>query len=413
MKFRFLFPKLGIILFAASAVLSLSAQKSAVRAPKQEKLLNGLKVLMWNDPSADKVTVKIRIHSGSSFDPQGKEGVMKLLAEDIFPTAESREFFKDDLGGDLDVISNYDYIQINASSKPSEFLTMLDTLAAAVTNPTIDRETTEKLKTVLLAKIAEMEKEPSYVADQAAAERLFGTFPYGRPLSGTPDSVKKIDFADLRFAKDRFFGADNATMTISGNFDPDLGVKAVRRYFGSWLKSDNKVPSTFRQPDDPDTKLLIVNSPSAGEPVIRFALRGVSRSDKDYAASAVLGRILRYRLQNVGPTATVSNEARILPGIMLIGFRNASATTLPSGLFTEKVTAPEFSKAQAEIAREMATRPADEFWLDADTYKTSASDDSQAFQNVTITDVQRVADRFSKNPIVSVSVQSATSENVK
>jgi len=413
MKFRFLFPKLGIILFAASAVLSLSAQKSAVRAPKQEKLLNGLKVLMWNDPSADKVTVKIRIHSGSSFDPQGKEGVMKLLAEDIFPTAESREFFKDDLGGDLDVISNYDYIQINASSKPSEFLTMLDTLAAAVTNPTIDRETTEKLKTVLLAKIAEMEKEPSYVADQAAAERLFGTFPYGRPLSGTPDSVKKIDFADLRFAKDRFFGADNATMTISGNFDPDLGVKAVRRYFGSWLKSDNKVPSTFRQPDDPDTKLLVVNSPSAGEPVFRFALRGVSRSDKDYAAAAVFGRILRSRLQNVGPTATVINEARILPGIMLIGFRNASATTLPSGLFTEKVTPAEFSKAQAEIAREMATRPADEFWLDADTYKTSVSDDSQAFQNVTIIDVQRVADRFSKNPIVSVSVQSATSENVK
>ena len=338
---------------------------------------------------------------------------MKLLAEDIFPTAESREFFKDDLGGGLDVISNYDYIQINASSGPAEFLTMLDTLAAAVTNPTIDKETTEKLKTALLNKIGDMEKDPVYTADQAAAKRLFGTFPYGRPQLGTTDSLKRIDFADLRFAKDRFFGADNATMTISGNFDPDLGFKAVRRYFGSWLKSDNKVPSTFRQPDEPDTKLLVVNSPSAGEPVIRFALRGVSRSEKDYAAAAVLGRILRSRLHNIGPTVTVANEARILPGIMLIGFRNASATTLPSSLFTDKVTASEFSEAQAEIAREAAKRSADELWLDADTYKTSVSDDSQAFQNVTLADVQRVADRFAKKPVVSVSVQSATSENVK
>ena len=258
-----------------------------------------------------------------------------------------------------------------------------------------------------------MEKDPVYTADQAAAKRLFGTFPYGRPQLGTTDSLKRIDFADLRFAKDRFFGADNATMTISGNFDPDLGFKAVRRYFGSWLKSDNKVPSTFRQPDEPDTKLLVVNSPSAGEPVIRFALRGVSRSEKDDAAAAVLGRILRSRLHNIGPTVTVANEARILPGIMLIGFRNASATTLPSSLFTDKVTASEFSEAQAEIARETAKRSADELWLDADTYKTSVSDDSQAFQNVTIADVQRVADRFAKKPVVSVSVQSATSENVK
>jgi hypothetical protein len=54
----------------------------------------------------NKVTLKVRIHSGSSFDPQGREGVMKILAENIFPTPESRDFFKDDLGGSLEIVSN-------------------------------------------------------------------------------------------------------------------------------------------------------------------------------------------------------------------------------------------------------------------------------------------------------------------
>src|SRR4051794_41074422 len=60
------------------------------QAPRQEKLLNGLKVLMWNDDKADKVSLTVRVHSGSAFDPQGKEGVMKLLAQHLFPNKEAQ-----------------------------------------------------------------------------------------------------------------------------------------------------------------------------------------------------------------------------------------------------------------------------------------------------------------------------------
>ena len=87
MKLRSLFQKSSLILLVAAAVRRVRAQNTAAHSPKQEKLLNGLKVLMWNDPAADKVSVKIRIHSGSAFDPQGKEGVMSCLAENIFPTS--------------------------------------------------------------------------------------------------------------------------------------------------------------------------------------------------------------------------------------------------------------------------------------------------------------------------------------
>src|SRR5260221_9837605 len=76
-----------------------SIAQQSIPAPRQEKLLNGLKILMWSDAKANNVSVKIRIRAGSAFDPQGREGVMQMLADNIFPTETTREFFKDDLGG--------------------------------------------------------------------------------------------------------------------------------------------------------------------------------------------------------------------------------------------------------------------------------------------------------------------------
>jgi hypothetical protein len=235
--------------------------------------------------------------------------------------------------------------------------------------------------------------------------------------------LKKIDFADLIDAKQRFLTADNATIAISGNFDKALGFRATRRYFGGWLKADKKVPSTFRQPDEPDTKPFGVTIAGTGNSQVRFALRSVSRSDKDYAASE---KILLPRLQNFSPKGLVnnflvSNNAHTLPGILILGYSsgnqpvvampvNTGSTASRPGalpqdmvslLLLQTVTDAEFVKSSAEITAETNHRTS----ADADTYKlVSVTDDTAAFQNLTIADVRRVAGRLSKNPIVMVSV---------
>jgi zinc protease len=204
-----------------------AAAQKPVAAPRQEKLLNGLKVLVWNSPASEKVSLKVRIHAGSAFDPQEKEGVMKLLADSLFPTPEARSFFKEELDGNLEVTANYDYIQVTAESRSDAFLSMLETVAQAITNPDLSKESTATLKTALSAQLQKVERDPAYVADRAVAKRLFGTFPYGRPTLGTPASLQKIDFADLRFAKDRLLTADNATIAIRVNVETGFFYCAV------------------------------------------------------------------------------------------------------------------------------------------------------------------------------------------
>lgn len=410
-----------LILFLFQFASICSAQTTKFSDPRQEKLLNGMKLLVWSEPNAEKITVKLRIHSGSAFDPLGKEGVMALLADALFPNESQKEFFAEDLGGSLEVTSNFDYIQINATGNADQFLTIIETLATAVTNPQINKEITAKVVSARLEKVKELEKNPTYVADQAVAKRLFGDFPYGRAQAGTTASLAKIDFADLLFAKQRLLTADNATLAIRGNVKHDLAFRAVRRYFGAWEKADKKIPATFRQPDAPQAGLPVFDSPLAKTSEFRFALRGLARNDKDFYASRILENILQNRLQTrEGKKAFARQEAHFLPSYFIFGVsewnlqgikKEGDKIALPATddyqnyFLKAAVKQDEFDKAKNEFISKMNGTDVVDFWLDADTYKlVSAKTEWQAAQNVTLSDVQRVLEKLQKEAVAFVLV---------
>lgn len=415
MKNKNLFKKIIFAVILLLIVFSLVAPAIFSQTPKQEKLLNGLKVLMWSDAKADKVSIRLRIHSGAAFDPQGKEGVMQLLSDSIFPNAASREFFVEDLGGDLEIVTNYDFIEINASSRPEGLVTMLETLSTAVSNPTIDKETTTRQRTALAAKVAALETDPIYVVNQAVSHRLFGTFPYGRPVNGTKASLEKIGFADLIDAKQRFLTADNATIAISGNFDRSLGFRAIRRLFGSWLRSDKQVPLTFRQPDPPVAEVLSVPSPKMDTTIVRIAMRGVARNDKDLPASMVYSEILKQRLRSRlsadrTEDAFVLNEAHALPGVITVGYTLIPANEKPditrqtiSKALSDPVTEAEYNVAKAAFAGTWSKRDRVTFWLDADTYKIASPEaDARIAEGVSMANVKAYAEKVRRMPVATV-----------
>jgi hypothetical protein len=422
MKFNKYFKNFSFFLlisFGAAVFSAVPAQNFP--APRESKLLNGMKLLVWNDSKSDKAVVKIRIHSGSAFDPLGKEGVMQLLADTLFPVETTKEFFSEDLNGNFEIITNYDYIQINASGSADKFLTILETLAPAVTNPQINKESTEKVRAALLARVRELEKNPSYLADQAVAKRLLGNFPYGRPRLGSSESLARIDFADLLLAEQRFFTADNATMVVSGNVNPDFALRASKRLFGGWLKSDKKVPSTFAQPEAPQKNIQILDSPVDGTSEFRFAVRSVARSDKDFYASQILEKILNNRLQTRdGENTFVRQETHNLPGLVVFGISGwnkdsikkvGDAIMLPevndyqNNYLKSAVIQAEFEKAKNEYLAEFNKIRTDDLWLDADTFKLSpVKIEWQNAQNVTLADVQRVLERLQKEPVATILV---------
>lgn len=394
------------VVFVFFAAAFAFAQTTQFPAPRQQNLLNGLKLLVWNDPTAQKLTVKLRIHNGAAFDPQNKMGTMALLGDIFFPTDEAKRFFTEDLEGSIDVSSNYDYIQITATGKPDEALSMLEAIAAAVSKPQITTENFKIIQAARLKKIQELEKNPSYIADRAVARRLFGEYPYGRSAEGTSESLAKVDSADLLFAQEKFLTADNATLVLIGNIKPDYAYKAARQLFGAWEKADRKVPATFRQPETPDTAVQTINSEFSNSTEMRRAWRGIARNDKSYPATKVLARIWQNRL---GSNSKIDFNPYFLPGYFNVKVSaDAGNSGLPLTIETLINKAPEqaeIDRAKSEILSEIGKNHISDLWLDVDTYKlSSVQKEIENIQNVNAADVKSVAEKFKKETAVTVVV---------
>lgn len=409
-----------ILILFTSAEFSYT-QTSKSPAPRVETLLNDMKLLVWKAPNEEKITYKIRIHTGAAFDREDKEGTIALLAKILFPYSAAKDSFEEDYGGSLDVEVNYDYIQINATSDKESFLTVLELLGNTVINPQIDKETTAIVKTAQIEELKELEANPQYVADQAVAKRLFGDFPYGRPVLGTAESLSKIDFADLIFAKQRFLTSDNATLSVSGDVKPDYVYKAVRRYFGNWIKADDENKAYFRVPDKPVKFMAVQDSPTANTSEFRFAFRGLARNDKDYFASIILTKILQNRLNASEPNKMqVKQMAHLLPGYVLVSSgkwnlgiiqKRDNAISLPMGLdsmisnaLKEPISQAEFDK-EKNIKLPSSLGDYTEWWLDVDTFKLdSVKEQIKLVKSVTLEDVKRVAENWKKEPVAGVLV---------
>jgi predicted Zn-dependent peptidase len=388
--------------------------------PYQEKLLNGLKVLVWNDPAADKVTLKLRIHSGAAFDPKDKMGVMALLADILFPDPQTFNYFEEDLDGKLEVTSNYDYIQITATGKADEFVNMLDTVRAGIITTPITQENFVKVRDARLERIKADVANSGLQADRAAAKRLLGEFPYGRPDQGTPESLVKIDRFDLVGAKDKFLDADNATLVIVGKIDPRFAVKAAKQMLGSWGKSEGLVPATFAQPGEPDTKTQLIDQPGAATAEVRFAVRGLASNDNDNAAlviwaSAFEKKINAALLPECGSTVKVVQRSHVLPGLLLIsgtfpidaaGKCTAAVKNILAKADTDKIKPEDFTAAQNGILQAIGGANPDrasDLWLGADTFKWGKPGSQLALiKAATPADGDKVAARvFWKAPVVS------------
>ena len=412
----------GGLVVSALLILPLvqPALSQTPREPEREQLLNGLRLLVWSQPGSPQLLVKLRINSGAAFDLAGKSGEMALLGDLLFPDRATVDFFTDELGGKLDVSVNYDSLTITMVGKADEFEQIISVLRNALLSTQFAPEVVTRMRDARIKSLRDATISPALVADRAIAARLFGDFPYGRLAGGTPEDVTRVDRADLMLAHERFLNSNNATLAIAGGVTRARALKALRQLLGPWRKSEDIVPTTFTQPKAADPRTLIIGLSGPGTE-IRLAVRGLARSDKDFAASTVLARLAQQRWQATAVELAnkplfVHSDAYVLPGAFVMGAAVntektadalASARKVIESLTTTPPTAAELERARTEVVNEavaMASKleALPDPWLDADTYRTNAvQDQATLLRSVSAADVQRVANRLFKDTTVA------------
>jgi zinc protease len=396
--------------------------------PRGEQLLNGLRVQMWYRPADPNVMLKLRVHSGAIFDLAGKAGTMALLSDALFSDPATREYFTEELGGRVEVTTDYDALNITLTGRVAQFERIVELLRTALVSTSLAPEIVNNLRDARIKLTREMGISPAMIADRAIATRLFGDYPHGRASSGTPETLARIERADLMLARERFLNPNNATLIVVGGVDEKRALRTARQLLGAWRRSDTLVPATFRQPEAPDARTLIIDMPGTPTAEIRLATRGLARSNSDAAAAELIALLVRDRWQAALPELArspffVRHEAHLLPGAFMLGAavnpsQAANALTAARNVLKSlAATAPaatELEKARNEALAVFSKQLDDpsalaNLWLDIETFKLPSIDEQlRSLNRLTPADIQRVAAKlFRDAPVAAIAVGSA------
>ncbi len=402
---------LGLCLLAFSSSFAF-AQLAA--EPEQTQLLNGLRLILLPRRGDPDVLIKLRIHSGAAFDLGGKAGSMALLGDILFPDPTTREYFTDEMQGRLNVTTDHDAITVTMQGRASEFERIIEILRTGIVTTQLTPENVAKIREGRVKVIRDSSISPANVADRAIAARLFGDFPYGRPYTGSVESLERVERSDLMLARERFLNPNNATLVVIGGVQQARALRALRQLMGIWRKSERLVPSTFTQPPPPDTRTLIINAPAEQGVEVRVALRGFARKNPDAAAGDVLAVVARQRWEKLIPEFSrspmfVRHDAFALPGMfvmgatvdpLLAGKALSSAQEVIRSLTTSPLTEAELAFAKNEVltatnAKLAKTDGLADSLLDKDTYGLSApSEQLRYLTALSIADLQKTATRL-------------------
>src|SRR5919112_2356378 len=134
--------------------------------PKRESLLNGLRVLLLSRPADPNVLIRLRVNDGSAFDLAGKEGLMATLADAMFDQ-QTRDYVTEELGGRLEVKTDYDAIDVTLAGRASDFGRLLELARAAAMNVQLTPESVERVRAARVKALRDAPPTAAEAADRA------------------------------------------------------------------------------------------------------------------------------------------------------------------------------------------------------------------------------------------------------
>lgn len=268
---------------AVSFLIAASASSPAAAAElnippiqyQQQTLANGLQVLSAEDHSSPNVAVQMWFHVGSKDDPKGRSGFAHLFEHLMFKStkhmhAEQMDRLTEDVGGANNASTGDDvtnYFEI----VPSNYLqTLLWAEAERLSNLNVDEKNFKSERAVV-----EEEYRQSVLANpygklyNAIDPKSYAVYPYKRPTIGSIKDLQAASLQDVIAFHRTFYRPDNATLIVTGDFDPKQLDAWVNRYFGWIPRPATPVPQvTVQEPRRKKNRRYTITSETAPLPAV-------------------------------------------------------------------------------------------------------------------------------------------------
>ena len=264
-------------------------------------LPNGLTLIVHEDHSDPVVHVDVTYHVGSAREEIGKSGFAHFFEHMMFQGSDNvgdEQHFKivTEAGGTLNGSTNRDRTNYY-ETVPSNQLEKMIWLEADRMGFLLDAVTQRKFEiqreTVKNERGQNYDNRPYGLAGETTAKTLY---PYGHPYSwltiGYIEDLNRVDVNDLKNFFLRWYGPNNATLTIGGDVNPAEVVKLAEKYFGSIPRGPEVKNMKLPAPVLESNRFVTLVDNYARVPQLSITYPTVPNYDADEPALACLAQVL-------------------------------------------------------------------------------------------------------------------------
>jgi zinc protease len=283
--------------FAVSWAAEPPKKIASVEGITEYQLDNGLRVLLFPDPSQSKVTVNMTVLVGSRQEGYGETGMAHLLEHMVFkgtprhpkvPKALQEHGAQFNGSTSSDRVNYYE--TLTATDENLEFA--LDLEADRLVNSLIKREDLDSEMTVVRNEFERSENSPTGVLGKRMAATAYHWHNYGKPTIGNRSDIERVPVENLRAFYKKYYQPDNIVLVVAGRFEEAKALALVQKYFGSITKPDRKLEQTYTEEPAQDGERQVILRRVGDVSAVGVAYHVPAGPHEDTAALQVLANIL-------------------------------------------------------------------------------------------------------------------------
>ncbi|MDF2437490.1 MAG: peptidase [Bacteroidota bacterium] len=397
------------------------------------QLPNGLTVIIHEDHSDPVVYTDVTYHVGSAREQEGRSGFAHFFEHMMFQGSEhvgDEQHFKivTEAGGTLNGTTNTDrtnYFEVMPSNQLETALWLESDRMGFLLDSVTQRKFEVQRETVKNERGQNYDNRPYGIAGERINAALYPpSHPYSWLTIGYIEDLNRVDVNDLKKFFLRWYGPNNATLTVAGDVKVADVLKYAEKYFGSIPKGAEVKAQTVK-PVILDKDRYISYEDNIRLPQLSIVFPTVPSYHKDEAALDVLADILggskssvfykNFVKSQMAQSAGIYHGTQELAGTFNIQIRTTQDKTLAQMDSLANVSFKDFEKngvteddikkfkasVEAQLINSLASVQGKGATLAS--YQTFTGNPNyivkevERYQNVTKEDVLRVYNTYIKN----------------
>jgi zinc protease len=259
---------------------------------------NGLRVLVHEDHALPRVSVALTLRRGAAVEAPKEAGVASYTFELLERGAGKRDALAfaeavDALGANFGAGADWDSASVSISGLSRDFDALLGFLADAVRKPRFDPREAQRARAERISAYERAKDDPATLARWHFARAVYGSHRYGLPVTGTAETLARLDARVAREFHARLFVPNGAILSVTGDVDPDATVAALREHFGAWPRGAVVAPGVAPPEQVPPARsVVVVDRPDLGQVRVAIGHEGIARTDDNRVAVSLLNLVV-------------------------------------------------------------------------------------------------------------------------